>query len=201
MQKLSACRKRCSSTHFFSSTSMRCMSAICPAGPPKPRQPIFSQTRNASRERPAYGPRIPGMRLVLARCTTRRARRRSPCRARASRGRPRSCATGPSEMASRPGACGARSRRAVSAPRTMSASSSQRRVVAGGILEEGVEAAALAVVRELDVRRCRRASPSSPSPTVQHLRRPARRGTRRPDRRSGASATGRRCGRSSAARA
>src|SRR4051812_18947606 len=48
MQKLSACRKRGSSIHFFSSTSMRCIMAIWPAGPPKLMQPIFSQTRNAS---------------------------------------------------------------------------------------------------------------------------------------------------------
>src|SRR6185295_19338935 len=48
MQKLSACRKRGSSIQRFSSTSMRCIIAICPAGPPKLMQPIFSQTRNAS---------------------------------------------------------------------------------------------------------------------------------------------------------
>src|SRR6187401_1938694 len=48
MQKFSACRKRASSTHFFSSTSVRCMSAICPAGPPKLMQPILSHKRKAS---------------------------------------------------------------------------------------------------------------------------------------------------------
>src|SRR5215212_6773550 len=48
MQKLSACRKRGSSIHFFSSTSMRCIMAIWPAGPPKLMQPIFSHSRNAS---------------------------------------------------------------------------------------------------------------------------------------------------------
>src|SRR6202795_1252033 len=48
MQKLSACRKRCSSTHFFSATTMRCINAIWPAGPPKLMQPIFSQILKAS---------------------------------------------------------------------------------------------------------------------------------------------------------
>src|SRR4051794_36903515 len=48
MQKFSACRKRGSSIHFFSSTSMRCIMAICPAGPPKLMQPILNQSRNAS---------------------------------------------------------------------------------------------------------------------------------------------------------
>src|SRR5665213_2454556 len=48
MEKLSACRKRGSSIHFFSSTRMRCIMAIWPAGPPKLMQPIFSQTRKAS---------------------------------------------------------------------------------------------------------------------------------------------------------
>src|SRR5258708_18407964 len=47
-QKLSACRKRLSSIHFFSSTTTRCMIAICPAGPPKLMKPSFSQKRNAS---------------------------------------------------------------------------------------------------------------------------------------------------------
>src|SRR5437762_2839699 len=44
MQKLSACRKRGSSIHFFSSTIIRCIMAIWPAGPPKLMQPILSQT-------------------------------------------------------------------------------------------------------------------------------------------------------------
>src|SRR4249919_824030 len=44
MQKFSACRKRCSSIHFFSSTTMRCIMAIWPAGPPKLMRPILSQT-------------------------------------------------------------------------------------------------------------------------------------------------------------
>src|SRR5262249_39368262 len=48
MQKLSACRKRGSSIHFFSSIMTRCIIAICPAGPPKLMQPIFSQTRKNS---------------------------------------------------------------------------------------------------------------------------------------------------------
>src|SRR5438045_9767102 len=47
-QKLSACRKRCSSIHFFSSTSTRCMIAICPAGPPKLMKPSFSQKASAA---------------------------------------------------------------------------------------------------------------------------------------------------------
>src|SRR5216683_4039361 len=49
MQKLSACRNRASETHRFSSTMMRCMTAIWPAGPPKLRAATFSHTRNASR--------------------------------------------------------------------------------------------------------------------------------------------------------
>src|SRR6185369_4069499 len=48
MQKFSACRKRGSSIHFFSSTSMRCIMAIWPAGPPKLMQPILSQSQKAS---------------------------------------------------------------------------------------------------------------------------------------------------------
>src|SRR5450755_3872781 len=48
MQKLSACRNRASSTHFFSSTTTRCIRAICAAGPPKLMQPILSQTLKAS---------------------------------------------------------------------------------------------------------------------------------------------------------
>src|SRR5476649_1626886 len=43
MQKFSACRNRGSSIHFFSSTAMRCIMAIWPAGPPKLTQPILSQ--------------------------------------------------------------------------------------------------------------------------------------------------------------
>src|SRR5882757_7248144 len=48
MQKLSACRNRSSEIQRFSSTRMRCMTAIWPAGPPKLRLATFSQTRNAS---------------------------------------------------------------------------------------------------------------------------------------------------------
>src|SRR5947209_2581749 len=48
MQKFSACRKRGSSIHFFSSTSMRCIMAICPAGPPKLMQPILHHSQKAS---------------------------------------------------------------------------------------------------------------------------------------------------------
>src|SRR3982751_972674 len=47
-EKLSACRKRLSSIHFFSSTSTRCMIAICPAGPPKLMKPSFSQKASAA---------------------------------------------------------------------------------------------------------------------------------------------------------
>src|SRR5881394_2687320 len=55
-QKLSACRKRLSSSHFFSSTTTRCMIAICPAGPPKLMKPSFSQKRSASaNETPRLG--------------------------------------------------------------------------------------------------------------------------------------------------
>ena len=48
MQKLSACKKRFSAIQRFSSTSSRCISAICPAGPPKLMQPSRNQYRNAS---------------------------------------------------------------------------------------------------------------------------------------------------------
>src|SRR3954452_24424486 len=48
MQKLSACKKRGSSIHFFSSTSMRCIMAIWPAGPPKLMQPILNHSQKAS---------------------------------------------------------------------------------------------------------------------------------------------------------
>src|SRR5438309_1075253 len=39
---------RLSDTHFFSSTRMRCITAICPAGPPKLKAATRSQTRKAS---------------------------------------------------------------------------------------------------------------------------------------------------------
>src|SRR5581483_8499281 len=52
MEKFSACRKRASSIHFFSSTRTRCIIAICPAGPPKLTQPILSHVRKAS---PKFG--------------------------------------------------------------------------------------------------------------------------------------------------
>src|SRR2546423_8265395 len=48
MQKFNACRKRGSSIHFFSSTSMRCIMAIWPAGPPKLMQPILNHSQKAS---------------------------------------------------------------------------------------------------------------------------------------------------------
>src|SRR3954471_5442071 len=48
MQKFSACRNRASPIHRFSSTRMRCITAICPAGPPKLSRAIRSHTANAS---------------------------------------------------------------------------------------------------------------------------------------------------------
>src|SRR6185295_2582917 len=61
MQKLRAERKRGSSIQRFSSTSTRCMSAICPAGPPKLRTPILAQTPSASAKvGGAAGPRAAG---------------------------------------------------------------------------------------------------------------------------------------------
>src|SRR5918996_4112818 len=48
MQKLSACRNRASPIQRFSSTRIRCMTAICPAGPPKLSAAILAQTRTAS---------------------------------------------------------------------------------------------------------------------------------------------------------
>src|SRR5258706_2695426 len=48
VQNLRAWRNCSSSIHFRSSTSVRCIRAICPAGPPKLRNPIFVQTRVAS---------------------------------------------------------------------------------------------------------------------------------------------------------
>src|SRR5512145_1614049 len=48
MQKLRAERKRGSSIQPFSSTSTRCMRAICPAGPPKLSTPILAHTRSDS---------------------------------------------------------------------------------------------------------------------------------------------------------
>ena len=101
---------------------MRCISAIWPAGPPKPRQPIFSQMRSASAKLTCTRPGSTcGSRLFRA-CTRRTARRTSPCRARAFHGRRVKLSDSPCEIASSPGACGARSRRLVSAPRTMVAS-------------------------------------------------------------------------------
>src|SRR4029079_9284163 len=64
MQKFSACRKRGSSIHFFSSTRTRCISAICPAGPPNDRQPILNQTLNASLK---FGPSGADAALVMSR--------------------------------------------------------------------------------------------------------------------------------------
>src|SRR5471032_378891 len=50
MQKFSACKNRDSSIQRFFSTSSRCITAICPAGPPKLMNPSFSQKRRASRK-------------------------------------------------------------------------------------------------------------------------------------------------------
>src|SRR5262245_15212336 len=62
MQKLRADRKRGSSIQRFSSTSTRCMSAICPAGPPKLSTPILAQTRSASpKEGAAAGSSMAGV--------------------------------------------------------------------------------------------------------------------------------------------
>src|SRR6185369_1066804 len=70
MQKLSACRKRGSSIHFFSSTSMRCIMAICPAGPPKLMQPILSQSQKASPNVGAAAVRLGAVSVctVISRC-------------------------------------------------------------------------------------------------------------------------------------
>src|SRR5918996_3226341 len=48
MQKLSACRNRFSPIQRFSSTRIRCITAIWPAGPPKLSAAILAQTRTAS---------------------------------------------------------------------------------------------------------------------------------------------------------
>jgi hypothetical protein len=50
MQKLRAWRKRASPIHFFSSTRIRCITAIWPAGPPKLSKAIRAQVRVASRK-------------------------------------------------------------------------------------------------------------------------------------------------------
>jgi len=47
-QKFKAWRYCSSSIHLRSSTNSRCISAICPAGPPKLRQPIRVKTRTSS---------------------------------------------------------------------------------------------------------------------------------------------------------
>src|SRR5438128_188925 len=49
MQKFSACRNLFSPIHFFCSTRMRCMTAICPAGPPKLSAATLAHTFTASR--------------------------------------------------------------------------------------------------------------------------------------------------------
>src|SRR5689334_15312780 len=49
MATLRAARKRGSSTQRRSSTISRCISAICPAGPPKDRQPMRAKTAVTSR--------------------------------------------------------------------------------------------------------------------------------------------------------
>src|SRR6476659_10398678 len=49
MQSFNACKKRLSEIQRFSSTRMRCITAIWPAGPPKLSIATRSQTRNASR--------------------------------------------------------------------------------------------------------------------------------------------------------
>src|SRR5215831_11391469 len=48
MQKFSACRNRRSPIQRFSSTRMRCITAICPAGPPKLSAATRAQTRKAA---------------------------------------------------------------------------------------------------------------------------------------------------------
>ena len=134
MQKFNACRKRASSTHFLSSTTTRCINAICPAGPPKLMQPIFSQTRKASPKLDravASVVDICVMRLWPASCVAlprqsaamRREHRIRRIRAASSpwSSSPAS-ADRPSETACKPAASAAMSGRAVSAPLTISAS-------------------------------------------------------------------------------
>src|SRR5437763_7180276 len=55
MQKLSACRKRPSPIQRFSSTRMRCITAIWPAGPPKLSAATRAQVQNASRKEMGSG--------------------------------------------------------------------------------------------------------------------------------------------------
>src|SRR3954451_22044785 len=50
MQWLSACRNRSSPIHRFSSTRMRCITAIWPAGPPKDNAAMCAHTFTASRK-------------------------------------------------------------------------------------------------------------------------------------------------------
>ena len=48
MQRFSACRKRSPEIHRFSSTSTRCITAICPADPPNEFNPMYRNTRAIS---------------------------------------------------------------------------------------------------------------------------------------------------------
>src|SRR5947207_10038049 len=50
MQQFSACKNRLSEIHRFSSTRMRCITAIWPAGPPKLSAATRAHVQNASRK-------------------------------------------------------------------------------------------------------------------------------------------------------
>jgi hypothetical protein len=78
MQKLRACRKRRSSTQPFSSTRMRCMTAICAAGPPNERSATRTQARVAS---PKPGPAAGRPRASLGRAAVTIAQHRHRHRA------------------------------------------------------------------------------------------------------------------------
>ena len=84
-------------------------------------------------------------------CTTRKARRTSPCRVSASRDRRQKFRESPREIAARPGACGELELRGVRAAHD-ERELLERRVVEAVVLQESVEAAELAFVREVDVR-------------------------------------------------
>ena len=175
-------RKRCSSIHFFSSTSVRCMRAICPAGPPKLMSPIRAQTRSASCERrglrgadvgarsgrsichdppphaDGFWPRASCASRRPRRGTSDRRRRRAAARRRAARGRRGTCARGPAmPPAGRPTAAPGRAwpcrRRARCAASCSSGSRLELELLDHGV--EGARLAAMAPEHALDVERRR----------------------------------------------
>src|SRR4029079_17204169 len=74
MQKLRAWRKRCSLPQRFSSTRMRCITAICPAGPPNDSAATRAHTRRAAEKGAATAGSARGTEALVERLEQRQPR-------------------------------------------------------------------------------------------------------------------------------